>query len=120
MRHHNGPFGAALVLNRHRGSSRRTHHLKSKKGLGLYQYHFEPRNEAGWALVLTDVERPDRNPDLILSDCKKPDDAKHDLIVQAVDGRLRGHVAVHLRDFERRRNIARRQGDEAPLFARMA
>lgn len=85
-----------------------------------YQYHFEPRSEAGWALVLTDVERPDRNPDPILSDYKKPDEAKHDLIAQAVDGRLRGHVAVHLRDFERRRNIARCQGEEVPLFARMA
>jgi hypothetical protein len=85
-----------------------------------YAYHFEPRSESGWALVLTDAERPDRNPDPVLSDYNKPDDAKHDLIAQAVDGRLRGHVAVHLRDFERRRNSARRQGEEAPQFARMA
>ena len=85
-----------------------------------YHYHFEPCNEGGWALVLTDVERPDRNPDPILSDYKKPDEAKHDLIAQAVDGRLRGHLAVHLRDFERRRTIARRQGDDSALFARMA
>ena len=62
-----------------------------------YQYHFEPRSEAGWVLVLTDVERPDRNPDPILSDYKKPDDAKHDLIAQAVDGRLRGLAAPEAR-----------------------
>lgn len=70
-------------------------------------YRFEPQNEGGWAMVLTDVERPDRSPDPILSDYKKPDDARHDLIAQAVDGRLCGHVAVHMRDFERRHRQAR-------------
>ena len=79
-------------------------------------YRFEPQNEGGWALALTDVERPERSPDPILSDYKKPDDAKHDLIAQAVDGRLRGHVAVHLREFERRRRMAR--GDD--LFGAVA
>lgn len=71
-------------------------------------YHFEPTQE-GWALILTDVERPDRSPDPVLSDYKKPDDAKHDLIAQAVDGRVRGHVAIHLRDFERGRRMTQRQ-----------
>ncbi len=62
---------------------------------------------------------PDRNPDPVFSDYKKPDDAKRDLIAQAVDGRLRGHVAIHLRDFERQRSFARqRGGDDAPLLAR--
>lgn len=70
-------------------------------------YRFEPQGEGGWALVFVDVARPDRNPDPVFSDYKKPDDAKHDLIAQAVDGRLSGHVAVHLRDFERHRRMAR-------------
>jgi hypothetical protein len=70
-------------------------------------YRFEPQNEGGWAMILTDVERPDRSPDPIYSDYRKPDDARHDLIAQAVDGRLRGHVAIHLRDFEWRRRMVR-------------
>jgi len=74
-----------------------------------YNYHFEPRPEEGWQLVLTDGERPDCSPEPILSDYKKPDDAKHDLLAQAVDGRLRGHTAVHLRDFEKRFRPMRRQ-----------
>ena len=50
--------------------------------------------EEGWRLELTDVERPDRNPDSIYSSYKKPRDAQHDLMTQAVDGRIRGHVAI--------------------------
>ena len=70
-----------------------------------YNYHFEQEQD-GWKLVLTDVERPDCSPEPIVTDYKRPRDAKHDLIAQAVDGRLRGHVAVSLQDFERRRCIA--------------
>ena len=83
-----------------------------------YNYHFEPRSEEGWAMILTDVARPECSPEPILSDYKKPDDAKHDLIAQAVDGRLRGHMAVHLRDVERSRTVSGRQREDAPLFAR--
>lgn len=57
-------------------------------------YAFEPQEQEGWRLVLTDVERPDRSPQPIHTDYKRPRDAKHDLIAQAVNGRLRGHVAI--------------------------
>src|ERR1700758_3745615 len=82
-------------------------------------YAFEQEQE-GWRLVLTDVERPDRSPEPVHTDYKRHRDAKHDLIAQAVDGRLRGHVAVSLRDFENRRRIAGRQaGDDAsPAYGR--
>jgi len=56
-------------------------------------YCFVPEEE-GWRLELTDVERPDRSPDPIYSSYKKPRDAQHDLMTQAVDGRIRGHVAI--------------------------
>jgi hypothetical protein len=56
-------------------------------------YHFEQEQE-GWQLAFKDVERPDRSPDPIHTDYKRPRDAKHDLIAQAVDGRIRGHVAI--------------------------
>jgi hypothetical protein len=52
-------------------------------------YAFEPQ-EHGWELVLTDVERPDQSPDPVYSTCIKPRDAQHDLMAQAVDGRIRG------------------------------
>ena len=68
-------------------------------------YHFEHEQE-GWRLVFTDVERPERSPEPVHTDYKRPRDAKHDLIAQAVDGRLRGHVAVSLQDFENRRHTA--------------
>jgi hypothetical protein len=50
--------------------------------------------EEGWRLEMTDVERPDRSPEAIHSSYKKPRDAQHDLMTQAVDGRVRGHVAI--------------------------
>lgn len=50
--------------------------------------------EDGWTLVMTDVERPERSPEPIRSSYKKPCDAQHDLMAQAVDGRIRGHVAI--------------------------
>jgi len=70
-----------------------------------YSYAFE-QEQAGWKLVLTDVERPGCSPEPIITDYKRPRDARHDLIAQAVDGRLKGHVAVSLQDFEKRRRIA--------------
>lgn len=62
-------------------------------------YRFEPADEYGWCLFLVDVERPDRSPDPILSRYKRLQDAQHDLLSQAVDGRIRGHVAVPSDDF---------------------
>ena len=56
-------------------------------------YRFVPV-EDGWTLEMTDVERPDRSPEPIHSAYKKPRDAQHDLMTQAVDGRIRGHVAI--------------------------
>ena len=56
-------------------------------------YRFVP-GEEGWALEMMDVERPDRSPEPIHSNYKKPRDAQHDLMTQAVDGRIRGHVAI--------------------------
>ena len=70
-----------------------------------YNYHFE-HEQGGWKLVLTDVERPECSPEPIISSYQRPRDAKHDLIAQAVDGRLKGHVALSLQDFEKRRRIA--------------
>jgi hypothetical protein len=56
-------------------------------------YRFVPKEE-GWRLELVDVERPDRSPEPIHTSLKKPRDAQHDLMTQAVDGRIGGHVAI--------------------------
>ncbi len=63
-----------------------------------YSYRFEAE-EHGWRLVITDVERPECNPEPIHSTCIKPRDAHHDLMMQAVDGRLKGHIAIPAGDF---------------------
>ena len=57
-------------------------------------YRFEPAGEYGWCLFLTDVERPDHSPAPLTTKYKRLQDAHHDLMSQAVDGRIRGHVAV--------------------------
>ena len=62
-------------------------------------YRFEPADEYGWCLFLTDVARPERSPEPIHSTYEKPRDAQHDLMTQAVDGRIRGHVAVPSGDY---------------------
>jgi len=67
-----------------------------------YDYHFEPE-ESGWKLVLTDVERPDCSPEPVVTTYIKPRDAKHDLMAQAVDGRLKGHIAISYDDFMKSR-----------------
>lgn len=67
-----------------------------------YSYRFEAA-EAGWHLVIADVERPECSPEPIFSTCIKPRDAQHDLMTQAVDGRLKGHIAVSADDFRRAR-----------------
>jgi len=63
-------------------------------------HHFE-REEEGWRLVLSDQEDPSRSPEPVLSSYIKPRDAHHDLMAQAVDGRLRGHIAVDLAVFNK-------------------
>lgn len=68
-------------------------------------HHFE-REDEGWKLILTDREDPSRTPEPILSSYIKPRDAHHDLMAQAVDGRLRGHVAVELAAFRKQAAIA--------------
>jgi hypothetical protein len=65
-------------------------------------YHFEPSERGGWKMVLFDVQHPSHNPDPIFSTYKRVQDAQHDLMTQAVDGRLRGHIAVELGEFRRR------------------
>ena len=71
-----------------------------------YSYRFEPAQELGWCLFLTDVERPERSPEPIHSTCIKPRDAQYDLMSKAVDGRLRGHVAQPV-DAYQRAHVAR-------------
>ncbi len=68
-------------------------------------YQFEPEDDC-WRMVFTDVELPDRSPDPMISTYKKAADAKRDLMMQAVDGRLRNLIAVPLDQFERYRRTA--------------
>jgi len=75
-------------------------------------YCFAQESE-GWKMVFTDPARPDCSPEPIFSDYIKPRDAKHDLMAQAVDGRLKGHTAVLAEDF-------RRFGPSTDLFERAA
>jgi hypothetical protein len=75
-------------------------------------YHFEQEQE-GWRLVFTDVERPDRSPEPVHSDYKRPRDAQHDLMAQAVDGRIRGHIAISAEDFARVRIMRTAKGAQA-------
>ena len=72
-------------------------------------YRFVPEEE-GWRLELVDVERPERSPEPIYSSYKKPRDAQHDLMTQAVDGRIRGHVAIKDDLFGRARIMQNVQG----------
>jgi hypothetical protein len=70
-----------------------------------YAYRFEQEAD-GWKLVLTNVEHPEYNPDPIFSDYIKPRDARHDLMEQAVDGRLKAHMAVTEEEFQKMRALA--------------
>jgi hypothetical protein len=78
-------------------------------------YRFEPAGEYGWCLFLTDVERPDRSPAPITSTYKRPQDAHHDLMAQALDGRIRGHVAVPSHDFAKLLVMRTEQGVRAQV-----
>jgi len=82
-----------------------------------YSYRFEPAQEHGWCLFLTDVERPDRSPDPIHSTCIKPRDAQYDLMSQAVDGRLKGHVALPVETYQRARLIRNANGPQIHVAA---
>jgi hypothetical protein len=61
-------------------------------------YEFFPE-EDGWRLQLTDVAQPQQSPTPIRSSYKRLQDAQHDLLSQAVDGRIRGHIAVPSDDY---------------------
>jgi hypothetical protein len=80
-------------------------------------YSFESEAD-GWKLVLTDVERPDRSPLPIRSKYKKPRDAQHDLMVQAVDGRLRGHIAIDAELLKSTRVMRNGSGSQIHVGAR--
>lgn len=82
-----------------------------------YSYRFEPADENGWCLFLIDVERPERSPDPIHSTCIKPRDAQDDLMSQAVDGRLKGHVALHIEAYRRSRVVRSNNGSKVYLEA---
>src|SRR3954462_5777026 len=82
-----------------------------------YSYRFEPAQEQGWCLFLIDVERPERSPDPIHSTCIKMRDAHHDLMSQAVDGRLRGHVALHIAAYQRARVMRTALGSRVQVVA---
>jgi hypothetical protein len=79
-------------------------------------YRFEAEPE-GWKLVLTYVEQPGCSPAPIHSTCIKPRDAQYDLMAQAVDGRLKGYVALGIDAYRRARmmppNIPRQLCAEA-------
>jgi hypothetical protein len=77
-------------------------------------YRIVPGDE-GWTLEMTDVERPDRSPDPIRSSYKKNRDAQHDLLTQAVDGRVRGHIAIKDDLFGRARMMQTAQGPHAQV-----
>ena len=55
---------------------------------------------------MTTICASERSPEPIHSSCIKPRDAQFDLMSQAVDGRLKGYVALHL-DAYRRANVMR-------------
>jgi len=82
-----------------------------------YSYRFEPAQEYGWCLFLIDVERPERSPDPIHSSCIRMRDAQHDLMRQAVDGRLKGHVALHTEAYQRARVMRNAQAARVQVAA---
>ena len=84
-----------------------------------YSYRFESADEEGWCLFLIDVERPERGPDPIHSNCIKPRDAQYHLMAQAVDGRMKGHVALDV-DTYRRSRVMRAGGQSKVLLDAMA
>jgi len=82
-----------------------------------YSYRFEPAQEHGWCLFLTDVQRPERSPEPIHSTCIKQRDAQYDLMSRAVDGRLKGHVALPAEAYQRARVTRTSGGSKVRLEA---
>ena len=72
-------------------------------------YRFAPDDD-GWRLELVDVERPEDSPAPIRSLYRRPQDAQHDLMSQAVDGRIRGYVALSADVYARARIMRNAQG----------
>ena len=72
-------------------------------------------HEGGWALEMTDVERPDCSPEPIHSSYKRPQDAQHDLMTQAVDGRIRGHIAINAATLAGARIVRAESGGRADV-----
>jgi hypothetical protein len=70
-----------------------------------YGYHFEQVQD-GWRLVIMDIERPECSPEPVRSTYIKRADAQRDLMAQAVDGRLKGFVAIPLADLRRQHGQA--------------
>ena len=75
-------------------------------------YRFVSREE-GWTLELMDVERPECSPEPIHSSYVKPRDAQNDLMTHAVDGRIRGHIALDAEIFSAARIMPNHQGMRA-------
>jgi hypothetical protein len=75
-----------------------------------YSHRFEPTDPAGWCLVIVDGERVECSPDVIFSTCLKPRDAHPDLLRQAVDGRLKGYIAISADDYQRARIMRNARG----------
>ena len=71
-----------------------------------YSHHFleSPR---GWSLVITDnSSAPQRSvPPPMTTSYKRPRDARYDLLEQAVDGRINGHVCIHEDEYWRRLEV---------------
>lgn len=83
-----------------------------------YNYRFEAADpEPGWRLVLTDVERPECSPEPVYSTCLKPRDAQWDLMSKAVDGRLKGYIAVSADSYQRARIMTAGKGARLHLEA---
>ena len=75
-------------------------------------YEFFPEDD-GWRLQLTDVAQPQQSPAPIRSTYKRLQDAQHDLLSRAVDGRIRGHVAVPSDAFAKLLIMKTDRGDRA-------
>jgi len=67
-------------------------------------YHFEQIAD-GWQLVFTDAGRPECSPEPVTSTCVKRAEAQRDLMQQAVDGRLKGWMAVPAAALQQHRNV---------------
>jgi hypothetical protein len=74
-------------------------------------YHFEQIAD-GWRLTFIDGERPECSPEPITTTYIKRTDAQRDLMRQAVDGRLKGWLAVPVAAIRRHIGVAREMAAE--------